>query len=362
MSELSERKKRILKAIIDEYIQNAEPVGSKVLVERHELGVSSATLRNEMAELEAMGYLTQPHTSAGRIPSNQGYRVYVDELMKLQTLSEGEIRRISEAFDSRMNELDRLIAEAGRAVSEMTNLTSVTLKRRTGGDLIKNVRLFPCDETLYVFVVMLEGGLVKDKMLRTSYPVPPEDVENLAEELSRVLVGITPGDISLRHIAHLEEKAGSAKELLRAILDYLQTLIGEDSDEEVRIDGANKLLYYPEYHDLNQAREMLDFLGSLENHEWIVGDADHKEKTGEGLVDIRIGKENGIAPLDNASFVVTDIPLNGNLHVYLGLLGPTRMDYARASARLQFVARIFGRVLENLMGDRLAGLEEKSEE
>lgn len=351
MRELTERKKRILQAIIDEYIERAEPVGSKVLVDRYNLGVSSATLRNEMADLEAMGYLTQPHTSAGRIPTNLGYRVYVDELMRQQSLSESEVRRISGAFDARLQEIDRLIAEAGRAISDMTNYASVSLTRRTGGDVIKSIRLFPCEENLFVFVVISATGMVNDKMIRTTRPVPPEAVIRLADTLNRVLVGLAPGDISFRHMAELESAAGDARELLSAILDYIRSIISEYSSQELRVDGANKLLYYPEYNDLNYARKIFDFLEGDNDGDWIVGDRNRQNKVGEGLVDIRIGKENGIAPLENSSFIVTDIPLSGNSHIYLGLLGPTRMDYARTSARLQFVARILGRVIDGILGE-----------
>ena len=353
MSELSERKKRILQAIIDEYSASAEPVGSKSLVEKHNLGVSSATLRNEMADLEEMGYLTHPHTSSGRIPTHLGYRFYVDELMKMQTLTDSEVRRISSAFDSRLREIDKLIAEAGRAVSEMTNYASVTLTPRITGDVIKSIRLFACDPTLYVFVIISESGLVNDKMIRTSHPIPDEDLTALSDALNRLLVGLSPGDISFRHMAELENAAGEARELLISILDYLKTIISEYSTSEVHIDGANKLLYYPEYNDIQSARKLFDFLGSESDGSWILKggeESQNRRRVGEeGLVDIRIGKENGVAPLDNASFVVTDIPLSGDSKIYLGLLGPTRMDYARASARLQFVARILGRVIEDIM-------------
>ncbi|MCQ2446569.1 MAG: heat-inducible transcriptional repressor HrcA [Clostridia bacterium] len=352
MSELTDRKKRILKAIVDEYIETAEPVGSKILVEKYQLGVSSATLRNEMADLEDMGYLMQLHTSSGRVPSNNGYRFYVDQLMKEQTLSESEVRRISSAFDSRLHELDRLIAEAGRAISEMTNYASVTLTPRITGDVIRSIRLFPCEPNLYVFVIISESGLVNDKMIRTSRPMKESDVNSLADALNRILRGLAPGDISFRHMAELESAAGEAKELLYAILDYIKTIIAEYSSEEVHIDGANKLLYYPEFHDLDKARSMFDFLGSVNDGSWIARDEDGERKPGEqGLVKIRIGSENGIAPLNDSSFVVTDIQLSPNSRIYLGLLGPTRMDYARASARLQFVARILGRVIEDIMGN-----------
>lgn len=350
MSELTERKKRILQAIIDEYIASAEPVGSKILVEKYQLGVSSATLRNEMADLEDMGYLMQLHASSGRVPSNKGYRFYVDRLMQAQTISESEIHRISSAFDSRLHELDRLIAEAGRAISEMTNYASVTLTPRITGDVIRSIRLFPCEPNLYVFVIISESGLVNDKMIRTSHPMPESDVAALAEALNRVLPGLSPGDISFRHMAALESAAGDATELLYAILDYIKTIISAYASEEVHIDGANKLLYYPEFHDLEKARSMFDFLGSVNDGSWIVKDDEETRKPGEqGLVKFRIGSENGIEPLNDSSFVVTDIPLSSNSRIYLGLLGPTRMDYARVSARLQFVARILGRVIEDIM-------------
>lgn len=331
---LTERQRRILKAIIDVYVETAEPVGSKILAQRLDLGVSPATLRNEMAELIARGYLEQPHTSAGRVPTHKGYRLYVNELMNDYALTREDTSRLHEALRLKIAEYDKLIDEAGKAISHLTNYASITARPKLGvAETIRHIDVVRCGESAFVIVVVTGRGAVRNRMIQTTANVSDTELDRLRSALSIVLTGLEPGGITLTHIRRLETVASeSCVDLLGQTVAFLRE-IGEASGEmEVRFAGAGNLLGYPEYRDVDKARELLSFLSGAPPTDWL-------SAAGNLPVVYRIGEENAAAPLKDASVVVAKCPLGNGCTGYIGIVGPTRMNYPQLAARLEYFAK-----------------------
>jgi len=336
----NERQKQILKEIIDMYVTTAEPVGSKALAEHMGGTLSSATLRNEMSELISLGYLEQPHTSAGRIPTHKGYRLYVNELMNAYSLTTDEVSELKRELHLRIDQYDRMMAEAGQLLSKLTRYTSITLTPKLGsGTAIRRIDIVMTDTLTFVTVMITAAGSVKSRVFRLSQPVRNETVTSLVYALNNVLAGIEPGAVTLSHIKALESIAGEeGAELLASVLELIKEAAVEAPGLDVQRHGAGNLLSFPEYRDVDKARELLDFLNSSHPERWLPLPCE------ETPVVITIGDENAAPELKGSSLIVASCPLGNELTGYVGIVGPTRMDYSRLSARLSFFARALGAV------------------
>lgn len=335
--ELSERKKQILKAIIGDYIRTAEPVGSKALTEGHSLPFSSATIRNEMSELEDMGYLEKPHTSAGRIPSPQGYRLYVDELMELPDDPESEESPLQGIMQSKVRELDRLIQEAGRLVSTLTNYASVAITPVMTQASIRRFEIIAVDKTNFVIVVVTDSGTVKNKMVRTMTEVTKDEAELLTYVLNQTLTGLPLSHITAERFDIVRRAAGLSA-LLAPVAEYIAELIEELGDQKVYLEGASKLLRFPEYKDLNKAQTLLDYMEVDRKH---LLPATRKI---DGI-QFFIGPENGENPLSETSAIYAKYDIGKLGQGAIGIVGPTRMDYAALSARLSRFAKALNKLI-----------------
>ncbi|HIV63060.1 MAG TPA: heat-inducible transcriptional repressor HrcA [Candidatus Butyricicoccus avistercoris] len=337
MMELSERKKQILKAIIGDYILTAEPVGSKALAARPELKFSSATIRNEMSELEEMGYLEKPHTSAGRIPSPLGYRLYVDELMDSYDISDKDIPPIEAMLKGKAKELDRLIQEAGRLVSSLTNYASVAVTPDMNRCVIKQFEIITVDTSTFVIVVVTDTGQVKNKLVHTAAPVTKDESELLTYILNQTLTGLPLSQITAERFDVVRRAAGLSA-LLAPVAEYIAELIEELGSQKVFLDGANKLLRFPEYRDPDKAQALLDYITTDDKHLLPVC----KDMDG---VQFFIGPENGENPLSNASMIYAKYDIGNLGQGVIGIVGPTRMDYKRLSARLSHFAKELNKLI-----------------
>ncbi len=335
--ELSERKKQILKAIIGDYILTAEPVGSKALAARPELKFSSATIRNEMSELEEMGYLEKPHTSAGRIPSPLGYRLYVDELMDSYDISDRDIPPIEAMLKGKAKELDRLIQEAGRLVSSLTNYASVAVTPDMNRCVIKQFEIITVDTTTFVIVVVTDTGQVKNKLVHTAAPVTKDESELLTYILNQTLTGLPLSQITAERFDVVRRAAGLSA-LLAPLAEYIAELIEELGSQKVFLDGANKLLRFPEYRDPDKAQALLDYITTDDKHLLPVC------KNMDG-VQFFIGPENGENPLSDASMIYAKYDIGNLGQGVIGIVGPTRMDYKRLSARLSHFAKELNKLI-----------------
>jgi len=343
---LSERKKRILKAIIDEYIENAEPVGSKSIAALTELSLSPATIRNEMSDLEELGYLEQPHISAGRIPSTAGYRLYVDELMNRYKLSINELDALNAGLRLRMQELDRLIRDAGRAVSQLTDYPTYAVMSTISDISIRKFDLIYVDSHTVILVLVTNTAQVKNKYLRSAIPATEEEVSALSKLLNRLFSNLTLDRISLSLIKQAEREAGNLSSYVEPVMNFAAEIMSAGTSGDMFVGGVSKILSHPEYRDPDKAQRLLDYLFSDRRdivHSISFDDADDMP----GTMHISIGRENQAEPLQDASIIYRTYGVGRHMRGVIGVVGPTRMDYARVAANLNYFVEGLNKLLKN---------------
>ncbi len=326
---LSERKKQILKAIVDAHIEGGGPVGSKYILQSQQLTCSSATIRNEMAELEEMGYLEQPHASAGRVPSELGYRFYVDSLIEHYAMTTNEIAQINHLLKAKMGELDQILLAASNLASSLTNYTGFAVKSRLRAVTISKFETIYLQPDHYIIIAVTPGGSVKSKHVRTEQPVTQASVERLAASFNQSLSGLTADQITLPIIMDIEAYMGDDASMVGPAIKVVYTLLNELDEGEMRISGINRLLQYPEYSDVTQFQELL---GTLEEKEDIVNLVSRTENDNINVV---IGSESEVKVMNNSALVFKPIVKDGKTVGAIGVLGPRRMDYAKVLATLE---------------------------
>ncbi len=342
---MTERKKRILRAIVETYIETAEPVGSKAVAQRAGLDVSSATIRNEMSDLTEMGYLEQPHTSAGRIPSAAGYRLYVNELMDRQQLTFQETERINEALNLKMEELDRVIDRAGKVLSQISDypvFTAATARERI---TVKRFDLLMVEDNAFIAVVMTDNSVVKNKLFRVPDQLSDSQLQLLSAVLNSSFVGLDQDEMTAALDKMETHTAPNAFELISLVVDFAVEALGEQRQHKIHTSGITHLLEHPEYHSLDKAKPLMTYLSE---------DADTSRlpvslnQDGSSM-NILIGPENVSDALKDTSVVMASYDIGDNMKGVIGVVGPTRMDYAKVTARLSYFAdsltRMFGKEL-----------------
>ena len=336
--ELTERKRQILKVVVEDYIRSAEPVGSKTIAARMGGSVSSATIRNELADLVDLGYLEQPHTSAGRVPSPKGYRLYVNELMERQKLSIAETEKINQSLHIKMEELDRVISQAGRAISSFVNYPAYVAAAGKKQMTARRFDLLPVDERSCIVVMMMSNSRVKSQLLKLQLKVDLEQLPTLVGVLNSHFTGISTEEMNQRLMDVAEQVPPQLFLLLSQTVGYAVDALEEASHREIVTAGANQLLKLPEFRDADKAHELMSFL------------ADSKENLPmpeEGPMKILIGPENVSEALKDTSVVVASYDIGDDMRGLIRVVGPTRMDYATVAARLSGFAegltRLFGK-------------------
>lgn len=335
--ELSERKKKILRAIVDNYVRTAEPVGSKMIAEMPGMDISSATIRNEMAELTQLGLLEQPHTSAGRIPSPAGYRFYVDELMNDYRLSVDETKSINQAMEVKMQEFDKMISQVGRMVSKLTNLPAYAVASAPRGVTVKRFDLIAAEENSFILVVMLASERVKNKLIHLPVAVDETDLRALVAVLNATLTDLTAEQITPDVLSRVTRSAGTAAALVPIVLDFTMELLREQKSE-VYMTGHAKLLTQPEFRDPDKAQTLLTSLD-----EEMISNLPATLASVSGT-QILVGPENVAEELRESSVVMTKFDIGGGMQGMIGVVGPTRMDYAQITARLSYFAENLGKM------------------
>ena len=336
--ELSERKQKILKAIVDLYIRSAEPVGSKTIAALPDMDFSSATIRNEMAELTNMGFLEQPHTSAGRIPSPAGYRFYIDRLMQDYRLSVDETQSINQAMELRMQEFDRTMSKVGKLVSQLTNLPAYAMTSHTESVKLRRFEILPADRGSFILVVMASDETVKNKLIKLPLNVTETDLKLLSAVLNASLTEITAEQFTPELIDRVSRSAGAASGLVPIIVDFAVHVMEDCHRDQVYLTGQNRLLGQPEYQDLNRAQEVLSALD-----EETISQLPAKLNADSPL-QILVGPENVGEELKNTSVIMTRFDIGDGMQGMIGVVGPQRMDYAQIAARLSYFAEGLGRM------------------
>ena len=322
---IDKRKIQILEAIINDYINTGEPVGSRTIAKRYDLGVGSATIRNEMSDLEDMGYLEQPHTSAGRIPSSKGYRLYVDSLMEKARLSEEEQLQIKKyIIDSAMLEVDKIVKQASTLLSELTNLTCVVQTPSVMKSYIKSVQLLKVDDSNLISVIVTDSGVIKNHRIKTSKIPSMEELQVINKVINKRLVNLTIQDINLEVINNLKGDLMGYDDLFNAIVPVLYETLKEDNSSEIFMEGTTNIFNYPEYNDIDNAKQILNL---LYNKDYVV-----ELLAPKGGLSIKIGDENYIPEAKNCSVISAQYSLGDRPMGTIGLIGPRRINYSRVIA------------------------------
>ncbi len=339
---LTDRKKRILRAIVETYIATAEPVGSKAVAEAAGLDVSTATIRNEMADLTELGYLEQPHTSAGRVPSPAGYRLYVNELMDRQQLTLQETERINQALNLKMEELDRCLERAGKMLSQISDYPVFTAAASVERVTVKRFDLLMVEERAFIAVVMTDSSAVRNQLIRTRDPLSEPQLQMLSAVLNSSFVGLNQEELE-ETLDRLETRtAPGAFELISLVARFAGEVLSEQSQRRVHTAGITHLLEHPEYKSLDKAKPLMTYLSEEEGASKLPA-ALEKGKN----MQVLIGPENVSEALKDTSVVMASYDIGENMRGIIGVVGPTRMDYAKVTARLSYFAdsmsRMFGK-------------------
>lgn len=322
MKDLDERKRKILKAIIQTYLETGEPVGSRTISKYTDLKLSSATIRNEMSDLEDLGYILQPHTSAGRIPSDLGYRLYVDELMREK---EQEVAEIKELMIEKTDRMEKVLKQVVKILASNTNYATMITGPTYHQNKIKFIQLSKLTEQQLLAVIVVEGNLVKNQIIAIDEPINEEQILKLNLMLNTQLNGLTINEINLGMISKLKEQAGVHSEVISVILDAVAEAISPEEEEvPVYTSGANNIFRYPELADTSKASELISAFEEKRLLVDMLKDVDAEENTG---IQVYIGNEGPISTMRDCSVVTASYDLGGGMKGTIGIIGPKRMDY-----------------------------------
>lgn len=334
---MDDRKFMILQAIIDDYIMTAVPVGSRTISRKSGVGFSPATIRNEMSDLEELGYLDQPHTSAGRIPSAKAYRLYVDRLMKTVDLSKEDAARIQDHLNRRTAQMEEVIRQAAQTLSDVTHYTAV-VSAPTAQDLtIKRIQLVPVTEDSALMVIVTSAGLVKERVIPVPDGAEGDQLYRLSKMLTERLSGCRLNDARDK-LSELFIDLGEHRQLMGNVLGALDTQLGGDANVPYVVGGRSNLLHYPEYSDVEKAR---NFLAVLESRDKL---ASLLRNNGVEFT-VRIGPENMMPEFSDCSVITATYRVGNNTAGTMGIIGPTRMNYARVVSVMNYMGRAISDML-----------------
>lgn len=336
MEELNDRKQKILACVVEQYIVTGEPVGSKALLDVLPFSVSSATVRNEMAELSDLGYLEQPHTSAGRIPSQLGYRYYVDKLMNNYELSETDKRTIENRLGKELRSPEKVLEQASNILADITNCAAVSTTPSDEAAVIRRVELVPISTKLAMIVMLTSSGILKSSVTRTDSELTLDIVEAFYNITNKYFLGKPAGELSLALIQTLAVSLGDKALVMTPLLVALSDLAGTASQSDLFLEGQSNLLHHKELE--TGAYELMEFLRKGEPLNQLF--SAHKD-----AINILIGKENLYRELENSSVIFSKYNIGGQDSGTLGIVGPTNIDYARLIPSLKYLTSIVGKIL-----------------
>lgn len=328
--ELSDRKRLILRAIVDDYIHTAEPVGSSYILNKYNLGISSATIRNEMAYLEEHGYLDKPHTSAGRVPSSLGYRVYVDELMQRYTLTVNEINELKNSLKKQYMELGNVVSDISSTISHLTNYTTIISTPVIKSSRLKNIKFVVIDEHNLVMILVSSDGLVKNTMLHIKEKLNTSVVEKLGNFLNIAFCEKPFVEITEEFLITQRELIPVDDSLINPIFEFILMCAKSFVDFDILKSGESNILNFPEFKNIERTKEFFDFIKNMDK-------TILSSSALSGDVKVLIGDENPHLEKLGLSMVVSDYTLKDGAKGGIAIIGPTRMDYSKVVATLDYI-------------------------
>ncbi len=345
--DLTERKLKILQAIIGDYVRTAEPVGSRTLSKKYDLGISPATIRNEMSDLEEMGYLTHPHTSAGRVPSDKAYRLYVNSLMDKKKLSAKEKQAIALQLNSNMDEFDKTIEHAAHVLSEITNLTSFAITPMQDEDTIQYVNLLPVDDRTVVIMIAAHSGKISNRLVSLETTYDKDKLEILAKNLTYNYKGKKLSEAHTQDIVEdvqsdIQAISGLEQNIMPSFMKTLEDMLNVN----LYMDGLTNIFDIPEYNDLEKAKDFMELLNKKDDFAKKLINRD------DGIM-VTIGEENSDDVMRNCSLITATYHVNGQMIGKIGVIGPTRMEYGEITSIIEYLTDNLDNAfkLENKKGD-----------
>jgi heat-inducible transcriptional repressor len=343
---LSERKLKILQAIISDFINSAEPIGSRTLSKKLGISISPATIRNEMSDLEDMGYLTHPHTSAGRVPSDKAYRLYVNSLMDKYELQDEDKEKISARLSNKFDELDKALANAAEILSELTNLTSFALTPGIDSNKLKYINLIPVDETNLVMMLVTESGKVSNKVVKTTEAYSREKIEFLSKFLTVNYKGKKLSDIITEDILHnCEKELSNMGKIVENVMPNFLNTLESMMNVELYLDGLTNIFAIPEYNNIERAKIFLEIINKKKELTEVLLNRD------SGVI-ITIGNENSSEAIQECSLITASYCVDGKCIGKLGVIGPTRMNYGEITSIIEYMTENLSKSFMLTEGDK----------
>lgn len=330
--ELDERKIKILTAVIKTYLETGEPVGSRTISKYTDLSLSSATIRNEMADLEEMGYILQPHTSSGRIPTDKGYRFYVDSLMETK---EREIEDLKEVVLEKADQLSEVLKQAAKLLASNTNYAAMVSAPEIHRNKLKFIQLSKVDDSSILAVIVVEGNIIKNKMIHTEAPLDDDTILKLNLLLNTHLNGLSLEKINLGLITLLKEKAGIHTDVVSSVIDAVADAIRADENLEIYTSGANNIFKYPELSDNEKASDIINTFEEKKQLEKMVTDRLMESGSEKNGIQVYIGSEAPVPAMKDCSVVTATYELGEGMRGTVGIIGPKRMDYEKVMGTIK---------------------------
>jgi len=338
---LSDRERAILRLVVEEFIDEAGPVGSRSLAKESSLDLSAASIRNTMADLEDMGYLDHPYTSAGRVPTRLGYRTFVDELMDTPELTPVEKQVLKMRLEQLVSDTDELLRESTRLLSKLSNLLGIALSPRLSAGVLDRLDIVPLSGSRFMFVLSVRGGVVKTIVLRFEADLSRSEIDQVVSILNERLAGLTLQEIRETHedrMKDLRDRTG----LIELVMDEAAVLFSEPEEGRLQFEGTENILTQPEFQQPDDVRRLIEIIEDEDRVVQVLEDLFESDPDAVGTATIRIGGETDEEEMESYSIVTSPYQLGDTIGT-LGVIGPTRMDYARAVALVENAANVINR-------------------
>lgn len=348
--DMYERKIKILEAIIRDYINTGEPVGSRTIAKKYDLGVSSATIRNEMSDLEDMGLIEQLHTSSGRKPSDKGYRLYVDKLIQPQKLTLQEENKIkTELINEALFEVDKMVKRANHLLSQLTNLTCLVRTPSMKNSSIKTIQLLNIDSNNILIVILTQDGIINNAVVRVNDHIDNDSLQKLSNFLNCKLSNLTIQDINLEVINDLKNEMVGFESIFDGIIPALYEALNKEDNSEIYCQGASNIFNYAEYKDVERAQQFLALLDDKESINSLFNNSSFSQKIPE--ISISIGEENFVQDAKKCSIISSFYSLDGKPLGTIGVIGPTRMQYSKVISLLAECVKMLNKNIRQIYSD-----------
>ncbi len=350
---LNERKIRILEAIITDYIATAEPIGSRTIAKKYDLGISPATIRNEMSDLEDLGYIEQVHTSSGRVPSQKGYRLYVDNFMKQKELTGDEVEFLKNAISLNASRIEYLMEQTAKALAMLTNYTTVVTepKNKKASVKIKHIQLVPIDERSIAAVIVTDNKAIKNHIIRVDSAPGIDELNLISSGINAELRGMSLDSFEKNNVAHILERFSSHKELIARVIKAIILTIREEEDVHLYTSGVRNILGFPEFSNVEKAKNIFQ---ALEEKEMLITLLGRGDSNDEQRVQILIGGENNLDELKDCSIVRANYKFN-NSYGKIGVIGPTRMNYSQTVSVINEIVKTLDSAINSILDDKHGG-------